>query len=82
MSKSVWMRISGWLLFLAGGVFLLVTGPQLLDPENLLPWAGAFTMMIGMGLTMGANLVAHIEHMRTLKPPPEGPDPTSKGSNG
>ena len=74
MSKSMWMRLSGWALFIAGGIFFFVAGAELMNPQNLLPWGGAFTMIVGMGLTMGANLMAQVEHMRTLKRPRENPD--------
>ncbi len=82
MSLPMWMRISGWLLFVAGGIYYFVSGAELTNRDNLLPWAGAFAMVIGMGLTMGANLVAQVGHMRTLKPPADGADPASKENNG
>lgn len=77
MSASGWLRLSGWVAFLGGGIFFFAAGGTLLDRRNLLPWAGFFVMLAGLILTSASGLVATLARMKKLR---RGIDPDDESS--
>jgi hypothetical protein len=77
MSAPVVLRVSGWVVSLAGAAVLVFSGGFGQDAKNPVPWIGAITMIVGMILTSSSGLVAHLAHMRRLRKPPQDPPPAA-----
>ena len=68
MNLSTKLRIAGWCVSLAGAGLLVFSGGF---SGNSMIWAmaGALSMVLGMILTSTSSLVAHLQHMRSLRRP-------------
>jgi hypothetical protein len=67
------LRVSGWLVSLAGAGLLVFSGGFGNRESQIWAMAGAVTMVLGMILTSTSSLVAHLQHMRSLRRPSEPP---------
>jgi len=74
MTLPAKIRITGWIVCLVGAGSLVFSGGFGNHESQFVAMAGAVTMVVGMILTSTSNLVAHLQHMRSLRrpsPPPE-----------
>lgn len=70
MSTPTKIRVSGWLVSIAGASILVFSGGFGTRESQIWAMGGAVTMVVGMILTSTSSLVAHLQHMRSLRRPP------------
>ena len=66
----LFLRVSGWVVSLAGGALMLAAGGFGADGRKPLAWAAVFVFLGGVTLTSSSALVAQIRRMRDLRRPP------------
>jgi hypothetical protein len=71
MNLPAKIRVSGWIVSLAGAGLLVFSGGFGTRETQIWAMAGAITMVLGMILTSVSSLVAHFRHMRSLRHPEE-----------
>ena len=70
MNLPTKLRVLGWVVSLSGAALLVFSGGFGTRDSQIWAMAGAITMVLGMILTSTSSLVAHLQHMRSLRRPP------------
>ena len=63
----LFLRVSGWIVSLAGAALMLASGGFGGDGRRPLAWAAVFVFLGGVVLTSSSMLAAQIQRMRELR---------------
>ena len=69
MNLPAKLRVSGWIVSLTGAGILVFSGGFGTRETQIWAMAGAVTMVLGMILTSVSSLIAHLQHVRSLRRP-------------